>query len=40
MNKTITEKAVAAINELNKAGLIWARQMKSGDLDKVKGDKA
>ena len=38
--KTITEKAVAAINELNKSALILARQMKSGEIDKTKGDKA
>ncbi len=40
MKKTITEKAVTAINELNKAALIMARQMKSGEIDKVLADKA
>jgi hypothetical protein len=40
MGKTITEKAVDAINELNKAALIMARQMKSGELDAATGDKA
>ncbi len=40
MKKTITEKAVAAINELNKAALIMARQMKSGEIDKPLADKS
>jgi hypothetical protein len=40
MKKTISEKAVDAVNELNKSALILARQMKSGELDKAKGDKA
>jgi hypothetical protein len=38
MKQPITEKAIDAINELNKAALIFARQMKSGELDKSKGD--
>ncbi len=40
MKKTITENAVAANNELNKAALIMARQMKSGEIDKALADKA
>ncbi len=40
MKLTIAEKAVAAINQLNKSALILARQMKSGELDKAKGDNA
>jgi hypothetical protein len=40
MRKTITEKAVTAINELNKAALIMARQMKSGEIDKALADKS
>ncbi len=40
MKQPITEKAIDAINELNKAALILARQMKSGELDKAKGDVA
>jgi hypothetical protein len=40
MKKTISEKAVDAINELNKSALLMARQMKSGELDKTLGDKA
>jgi hypothetical protein len=40
VKKTILEKAVAAINELNKSALIMARQMKNGELDKTLGDKA
>jgi uncharacterized protein YjgD (DUF1641 family) len=40
MKKTISEKAVDAANELNKTALLMARQMKSGELDKVLGDKA
>jgi hypothetical protein len=40
MKKTISEKATAAINELNKSALIMARQMKNGELDKALGDKA
>jgi hypothetical protein len=40
MKKTITEKAVDAVNELNKTALLMARQMKSGELDKALGDKA
>ncbi len=40
MKKTISEKAIAAINELNKSALIMARQMKNGELDKALGDKA
>jgi hypothetical protein len=39
MKQTVTEKAIDAINELNKAGLIMARQMKSGELDKPSADK-
>lgn len=39
MKETITEKAVSVINELNKAALIMARQMKSGDLNKTLADK-
>jgi hypothetical protein len=39
MRLTITEKAVAAINQLNKSALILARQMKSGELDKPAADK-
>ncbi len=31
MRETITEKAVTAINELNKSALVLARQMKSGE---------
>ncbi len=38
MKQTITENAINAINELNKAALIMARQMKPGELDKAKGD--
>ncbi len=34
MRETITEKAVTAINELNKSALVLARQMKSGELNK------
>jgi hypothetical protein len=40
MKKTISEKAIAAINELNTSALIMARQMKNGELDKALGDKA
>jgi hypothetical protein len=40
MKKTISEKAVDAINELNKTALLMARQMKNGELDKALGDKA
>jgi hypothetical protein len=40
MKKTISEKAVDAVNELNKTALVMARQMKSGELDKALGDKA
>jgi hypothetical protein len=40
MSKTVTEKAIDAINELNKGALIMARQMKSGELDAATGDKA
>jgi hypothetical protein len=40
MKKTISEKAIDAVNELNKSALVMARQMKSGELDKVLGDKA
>jgi hypothetical protein len=40
MKKTISEKAVDAINELNKTALVMARQMKNGELDKALGDKA
>jgi hypothetical protein len=40
MKQTVTEKAIDAINELNKSGLIMARQMKSGELDAATGDKA
>ena len=39
MKEPISEKAVAAINELNRAALIMARQMKSGELDKPVADK-
>ncbi len=39
MTKTITEKAIDAINELNKAALIMARQMKMGELDVATGDR-
>ncbi len=35
----MTDKAIDAINELNKAALIMARQMKSGELDAATGDK-
>jgi dsDNA-specific endonuclease/ATPase MutS2 len=40
MKKTISEKAIDAINESNKSALVMARQMKSGELDKDLGDKA
>ncbi len=40
MKKTISEKAINAVNELNKTALLMARQMKTGALDKVLGDKA
>jgi hypothetical protein len=40
MKKTISEKAIDAVNELNKTALLMARQMKSGELDKALGDKA
>ncbi len=40
MKKTISEKAIDAINESNKSALVMARQMKSGELDKALGDKA
>ncbi len=40
MRETITEKAVTAINELNKSALVLARQMKSGELNKPVADKA
>jgi hypothetical protein len=40
MKKTISEKAIDAINELNKSALTMARQMKNGELDKALGDKA
>ena len=40
MKEPISEKAVAAINELNRVALIMARQMKSGELDKPVADKA
>ncbi len=40
MNQSIIEKAIDAINELNKSALIFARQMKSGELNKPVADKA
>ena len=40
MKEPISEKAVAAINELNHVALIMARQMKSGELDKPVADQA
>jgi hypothetical protein len=40
MKQTISEMAAAAIHELNKGTLIFARQMKSGELDAAVGDKA
>jgi hypothetical protein len=40
VKKTISEKAIAAINGLNKSALIMARQMKNGELNATLGDKA
>ncbi|HSK72093.1 MAG TPA: hypothetical protein VK892_10390 [Pyrinomonadaceae bacterium] len=40
MKRTISEKATAAINELNKSALVLARQMKSGSIDIPAADKA
>ncbi len=38
--KTIAEKAVAAINQLNQTALLMHRQMKSGELNRKVADKA
>lgn len=40
MKQTISEKAETAIVELNRAALLLARQMKSGNLDKPLADKS
>jgi hypothetical protein len=40
MKKTISEKAIDAINELNKSALLMARQMKNGELNATLSDKA